>query len=93
MGYFKLSISSTSLTPGASSNALRAATMSTGVSKSATILSECARAVGIRTAVQLYSSRTSVVSVLIVKVIQSNQVHPTMITNLLLDSPHWEIIC
>mmetsp|Transcript_950 Transcript_950/g.1943 ORF Transcript_950/g.1943 Transcript_950/m.1943 type:complete len:311 (-) Transcript_950:330-1262(-) len=53
MGYFKFSTSSTSLTPGASSNALRAAATSTGLSKSATILSEWARAVGIRTAVQL----------------------------------------
>ena len=53
IGYFKFSTSSTSLTPGASSNALRAAATSTGCSKSATMLSEWARDVGIRTAVQL----------------------------------------
>lgn len=46
-------MSSTSLTPGASSNALRARATSTGLSNKATMLSECARDVGIRTAVQL----------------------------------------
>lgn len=45
--------SSLSDTPGASSSALRAAATSTGFSNSATIDSEWARDVGIRTAVQL----------------------------------------
>mmetsp|Transcript_4328 Transcript_4328/g.9458 ORF Transcript_4328/g.9458 Transcript_4328/m.9458 type:complete len:376 (+) Transcript_4328:513-1640(+) len=53
MGYSNLSTLSTSLTPGASSSALRAAATSTGFSKRATMLSEWARDVGMRTAVQL----------------------------------------
>mmetsp|Transcript_16672 Transcript_16672/g.28679 ORF Transcript_16672/g.28679 Transcript_16672/m.28679 type:complete len:304 (-) Transcript_16672:277-1188(-) len=59
MGYSSFSGLSTSLTPGASSSALRAAATSTGLSKRATMFSEWARDVGMRTAVQLTGKSSS----------------------------------